>query len=76
GVPGLRASLAYVSGDDIDAAGSDNKEWERNFRVDYAVQNGLFKGVGIAWLNAANRGNDVRDMDENRLMLTYSLPLF
>ncbi|MFD2407130.1 OprD family porin [Azorhizophilus paspali] len=76
GVPGLRASLAYVSGDDIDAAGSDNKEWERNFRVDYAVQNGLFKGVGIAWLNAANRGNDVRDMDENRLMVSYSLPLF
>ncbi|MGV6476713.1 OprD family outer membrane porin, partial [Azotobacter vinelandii] len=66
----------YFSGDDIDAAGSDNKEWERNFRIDYAVQSGPLKGVGLAWLNAATRGNDGRDLDENRLMLTYSLPLF
>ncbi|WP_156483641.1 OprD family outer membrane porin, partial [Azotobacter vinelandii] len=47
----------------------------RNFRVDYAVQNGLFKGVGLSWLNAALRGNDSRDLDENRLVISYTLPL-
>ncbi|SFB43339.1 OprD family outer membrane porin, partial [Azotobacter beijerinckii] len=76
GVPGLKTKLIYFSGDDIDAAGSDNKEWERNFRVDYTVQNGLLKGVGLSWQNAATRGNDGRDLDENRLVVTYSLPLF
>ncbi|MFC0667519.1 OprD family porin [Azotobacter chroococcum] len=76
GVPGLKASLSYVSGDDIDAAGSDNKEWERNFRVDYTVQEGMLKGVGLSWRNAALRGNDTRDQDENRLIVSYSLPLF
>ncbi|SER22313.1 outer membrane porin, OprD family [Azotobacter beijerinckii] len=76
GVPGLKTKLIYFSGDDIDAAGSDNKEWERNFRVDYTVQSGLLKGVGLSWLNAAARGNDGRDLDENRLVVSYSLPLF
>ncbi|TBW11164.1 outer membrane porin, OprD family, partial [Azotobacter chroococcum subsp. isscasi] len=76
GVPGLKASLSYVSGDDIDAAGSDNKEWERNVRVDYTVQEGMLKGVGLSWRNAALRGNDTRDQDENRLIVSYSLPLF
>ncbi|NHN77138.1 OprD family porin [Azotobacter chroococcum] len=76
GVPGLKTSLTYFSGDDIDAAGSDNKEWERNFRVDYTVQEGMLKGVGLSWRNAALRGNDTRDQDENRLIVSYSLPLF
>ncbi|WP_349618421.1 OprD family porin [Azotobacter salinestris] len=76
GVPGLKTSLTYFSGDDIDAAGSDNKEWERNFRVDYTVQEGMLKGVGLSWRNAALRGNDTRDQDENRLVVSYSLPLF
>ncbi|WP_156483696.1 OprD family outer membrane porin, partial [Azotobacter vinelandii] len=76
GVPGLKASLAYVSGDDIDAAGSDTKEWERDFRVDYTIQSGILKGVSFMWRNAALRGNDTRDQDENRLMVSYSLPLF
>jgi len=75
GVPGLKASLAYVSGDDIDAAGSDKREWERNIRVDYAIQGGPLKGVGLSWRNAALRGNDSRDLDENRLIVTYSIPL-
>ncbi|MGV6475660.1 OprD family outer membrane porin, partial [Azotobacter vinelandii] len=70
-----KASLAYVSGDDIDAAGSDKREWERNIRVDYAIQGGPLKGVGLSWRNAALRGNDSRDLDENRLIVTYSIPL-
>ncbi|MBB3101656.1 hypothetical protein FHR87_000016 [Azomonas macrocytogenes] len=76
GVPGLKASLQYVSGDDIDADGSDNKEWERNFRLDYVIQSGTLKGLGFSWRTAALRGNDSRDQDENRLIASYSIPLF
>lgn len=75
GIPGLKASVTYWSGDDIDAAGSDNKEWERDVRVDYVVQDGLLKGVGFTWRNAMLRGNDTRDRDENRLIVNYSIPL-
>ncbi|MFB8828206.1 OprD family porin [Azotobacter sp. CWF10] len=77
GIPGLKASLMYYSGDDIDAAGSDRREWERDMRIDYTVQSGLFKGVGLTWRNAMWRGNDVgqRDQDENRLIVNYSIPL-
>ena len=76
GIAGLKASLVYWSGDDIDDAGSDNREWERNFRIDYVVPEGTFKGLGLTWRNAALRGNDTRDLDENRLIVSYSLPLF
>jgi hypothetical protein len=75
GIPGLKAGLVYFSADDIDAAGSDRREWERNFRVDYTVQSGLLKGVAFTWRNAAARGNDSRDRDDNRLIVNYSLPL-
>jgi len=75
GVPGLEASLTYFSGDDIDANGSDHREWERDFRVDYVVQEGMFKGVGLTWRNAVQRGNDTRDRDDNRLIVNYSIPL-
>jgi len=75
GVPGLKTSLTYFSGDGIDAAGNDHKEWERDLRVDYAVQSGLFKGVGFTWRSAMQRGNDTRDRDENRLIVNYSIPL-
>lgn len=75
GIPGLKTKLVYFSGDDIDAVGSDRREWERNFRVDYTLQSGMLKGVGLTWMNAAWRGNDARDRDENRLVVNYSIPL-
>ncbi|SFB59860.1 OprD family porin [Azotobacter beijerinckii] len=75
GLPGLKAGVTYYSGDSIDAAGNDHKEWERDFRLDYAVQSGLFKGVGFTWRSAMARGNDARDRDENRLIVNYSIPL-
>lgn len=77
GIPGLKASLSYVSGRGIDADGGDRREWERDTRLDYTFQNGMLKGLGLSWMYAAWRGNDVgqRDQDENRLMVNYSIPL-
>lgn len=75
GVPGLKAAVTYLSGDSIDSADGDRQEWERDLRLDYALQDGPFKGLGVSWRNASLRGNAAADQDENRLILSYSLPL-
>ena len=76
GVPGLKATVTYLSGSNIDATDSDRKEWERDFRVDYTLQEGALKGLGLSWRNATFRGNtSAADQDENRLIVSYSLPL-
>lgn len=75
GVPGLKAVVTYLKGDNIDSAGGDRKEWERDFRLDYSVQQGSLKGLGFSWRNASLRGNNTTDADENRLIVSYSLPL-
>ncbi|MCM2331998.1 MAG: OprD family porin, partial [Pseudomonas sagittaria] len=33
------------------------------------------KGLGFTWRNASLRGNDSTDLDENRLIVSYTLPL-
>lgn len=77
GVPGLKATITYLSGDSIDSAQSDRKEWERDLRLDYTLQNGPLKGLGLSWRNASLRSNvaTTTDVDENRLIVSYSLPL-
>lgn len=76
GIPGLKATVTYLSGSNIDAAESDRKEWERDLRVDYTLQDGALKGLGLSWRNATFRGNtSAADQDENRLIVSYSLPL-
>lgn len=75
GVPGLKASVVYLSGDNIDALDGENKEWERDLRLDYVLQDGALKGLGLSWRNASLRGNDSADRDENRLIVSYTLPL-
>ncbi|NMY42178.1 OprD family porin [Pseudomonas sp. WS 5013] len=76
GVPGLKATITYLSGDNIDSAAGEQKEWERDFRLDYVLQEGALKGLGVSWRNATLRGNtSAADQDENRLILSYSLPI-
>jgi hypothetical protein len=77
GIPGLKATVAYLSGDNVDAAQGDRKEWERDFRLDYTLQEGALKGLGFSWRNASIRSNvaGTTDQDENRLIVSYSIPL-
>jgi len=76
GLPGLKACVVYLSGDHIDAATDDRKEWERDLRLDYVLQAGALKGLGFSWRNASLRGNTTTaDQDENRLIVSYTLPL-
>lgn len=76
GVPGLKASAAYLKGTNIQRAdGSQNKEWERDIALDYVFQDGALKGLGLAWRNGMLRGDATTDADQNRLIVSYTLPL-
>ncbi|MGC1328607.1 OprD family porin, partial [Pseudomonas sp.] len=84
GFPGATAGLVYLRGDNIDTVGSNGRssgdnqsEWERDLTLAYVVPEGTFKGLGFTWKNAMWR-NDIagqRDQDENRVILSYTLPL-
>jgi len=76
GVPGLKASVMYLSGDNIKTRSGDNqKEWERDFTLDYALQSGALKGVGFGWRNGKSNSEAARDQDQNRVFVSYSIPL-
>ncbi|MDX9675833.1 OprD family porin [Pseudomonas zeae] len=84
GVPGLTAGMVYLRGDNIDTVGKNGlengngrSEWERDLTIGYVVPEGPLKNVGVMWKNAMWR-NDIpgqRDQDENRLIVSYSIPL-
>ncbi|MEN4948058.1 OprD family porin [Pseudomonas proteolytica] len=77
GVPGLTAFVRYVSGDNVLVAGSnDGKEWERDFDVSYVIQSGALKNLGLRWRNAMVRSSFGPSVDDNRLIVSYSLALF
>ncbi|PYC21053.1 outer membrane porin, OprD family [Aquipseudomonas alcaligenes] len=78
GIPGLTFMTRYLSGDNVDrgAGLSEGKEWERNTDIAYVFQEGPLKNFGVKWRNATVRSNFGNDLDENRLILSYSLALW
>ncbi|MGE8059519.1 OprD family porin [Pseudomonas sp. NPDC089547] len=78
GIPGLTFMTRYVSGDHADAAISNGNghEWERNTEIQYVFQSGSLKNLAVRWRNASYRSSFARGADENRLILTYTLPIF
>ncbi|KAA8562855.1 Porin-like protein NicP [Pseudomonas extremaustralis] len=77
GVPGLKASVMYVSGDNIKTRSGDNqKEWERDIFLDYVIQSGALKDVGFGWRNGKSNSEAARNQDQNRVFVSYSIPLF
>ena len=84
GLPGATAGVVYLRGDNIDTvnsgggvAGSNRSEWERDLTLAYVVQEGPLKNLGVTWKNAMWRNNipNTRQQDENRLIVSYSIPL-
>ncbi len=75
-IPGLTFMTRYTSGDQAElAAGGQGKDWERNIELQYVVQSGALKNVGLRWRNATYRSSHARDLDENRLIVSYTLAL-
>lgn len=78
GAPGLKASVAYLKGTNIQVRNAnDAKEWERDFALDYVFQDGALKGLGLGWRYGVLRSNapSQADADQNRLIVSYTLPL-
>lgn len=80
GIPGLKASVSYLSGDDIKATngvGQDLKEWERDERIDYVFQEGALKGFGVTLRHGTYRGDGagLANTDQTRLIFNYTLQL-
>ena len=78
GIPGLSLMTRYVSGDNVTLAGSDaeGKEWERDTDIAYVVQEGPLKNLGLKVRNATVRSNFGADMNETRVILSYTLALW
>lgn len=73
GIPGLTATARYLKGDNVNTGlGYEGREHERDFDLGYAVQGGVLKGLGIRVRNAMARSNYRSDIDENRLILSYT----
>ena len=51
---------------------SNAQEWERDLDVSYVIQSGPLKNVGMRWRNAMVRSDALGDLDENRLILSYT----
>ncbi|KHK61559.1 OprD family porin [Pseudomonas frederiksbergensis] len=79
GVPGLTFMTRYVTGDGVElGAGRGNgEEWERDTDIAYVIQSGPLKNLGVKWRNATLRSTNFgNDLDENRLIVSYTLLLW
>jgi hypothetical protein len=82
GIPGLKASAAYLHGDDIKGrqgtatAGREFSEWERDLRVDYVIQSGPLKGFGTTVRHGSYRADadllGATDQDQTRVIFNYT----
>lgn len=61
---------------DTAVSGAD-REWERNLRLDYKIQNGPLKDLDFSLRHASLRSSviDQRDIDELRFIVSYSFSL-
>ncbi|MFC5695367.1 OprD family porin [Pseudomonas sp. GCM10022186] len=79
GIPGLSFMTRYVSGDGVkQGAVRDGREWERDTDLAYVVQSGPLRGFNVRLRNVTFRSGDglTQDIDENRVILGYTLALW
>ena len=78
GIPGLNLMTRYVKGSNIymGAGQSRGNEWERDTDIGYVFQDGPMKNLGVKWRNSTVRSDiSVGKVDENRLIVSYTIPL-
>jgi len=76
GVPGLKASVSYLKGEDGRNANGNGtfSEWERDARIDYVIQQGPLKGLGTSLRQGVYRSgfSTAVDKDQTRLIFNYT----
>ncbi|KIY42136.1 porin [Pseudomonas sp. 10-1B] len=76
GIPGLTFMTRYLKGDHFDSSsGAAGQEWERNTDLGYTFQSGALKNFNVRWRNGIYRSRGATELDQNRLILSYTLPL-
>ena len=76
GVPGLLFSTRYVVGTNVETGrGYEGKDSERDIDMSYVFQSGPVKGFGIRLRDAVARSNYRTDIDEYRVVLSYTWKL-
>lgn len=73
GIPGLTTKIKYLKGSNVRKANGDRtREWERNFVIGYKIQSGPLKDVEFSWQNASFRSGASDDLDDNRVIVSYT----
>jgi len=76
GIPGLTFMTRYLQGDGYErSSGGEGHEWERSTDIAYVFQSGPLKNVGLKWRNGTYRSNNDSEIDENRVIISYTIPL-
>ncbi|MDD1508330.1 OprD family porin [Pseudomonas sp. CNPSo 3701] len=76
GLPGLTTTVRYIRGNNVDTGlGFEGKDRERDLDIGYVVQSGALKGLGVRVRNVEARSNYRSDIDENRVILSYTWTL-
>ncbi|MBH3422279.1 MULTISPECIES: OprD family porin [Pseudomonas] len=76
GMPGLTTTVRYITGNNVNTgAGYEGRDRERDLDIGYAVQSGVLSGLGIRLRNVMARSNYRSDINENRLILSYTWTL-
>lgn len=79
GLPGLSLMTRYISAYNVKSkTGNKGKEWERDTDLVYSFQNTSLKGLRVHLRNVTYRSGRVAgapDVDENRVILSYTLTL-
>lgn len=79
GIPGLTLMARYIQASNIrTAAVSSGKEYERDVDLIYVVQSGPLKNLSVTLRNGSLRSGSglTTDIDENRVILGYTLSLW
>lgn len=76
GLPGLTFMTRYLKGDNFDRGAEEGTEWERNTDIAYTIQSGSLKNLELKWRNGSYRSNGGNEIDQNRVIVSYTLPLF
>jgi hypothetical protein len=68
--------VRYITGNNVDTgAGFEGKDRERDLDIGYAFQSGMLSGLGVRVRNVMARSNYRSDIDENRLIFSYTWKL-
>ncbi|MBK5000934.1 OprD family porin [Pseudomonas sp. S31] len=76
GLPGLTLMARYIRADDFQIRSQAASERERDIDLGYVIQSGPLAGLGFRLRNVMYRGSDTTDVDENRVLITYTFNIW